>query len=94
MRLSVLLASSRRDYTPRLSFPVGEVATVIDNNVASLTSGLGSDNSFGGDNLSHERRFIFVNVDRDGGLVIVWLRLEEVFSSNFGAKGLKKTQKH
>jgi len=83
--LSVLLVDSRGDDTPRLSLPVREVTIVIDNDVASLSSSLGSDNALGRDNLSGERSLILPDIHGNGGLVIVRLGLEEVLSGNLGA---------
>ena len=45
MRLSVLLTDTWRHDTPRLALPVGEVAIVINDNVACLTSSLWSDDA-------------------------------------------------
>jgi len=83
--LSVLFTITRRDDTPGLSLPVREVTTVIDDDVASLTGGLGANDALGGDNLSGEGGLVLVNIDRDGGLVIVRLGLKEILSSNLGA---------
>ena len=86
MGLSVLLTVAWWDDTPGLSLPVWEVSIVINDDVASFTSGLWSDNSLGGDNLSGERSLVLVNVDRNSRLVIVRLGLKEVLSSDLGAK--------
>mmetsp|Transcript_19891 Transcript_19891/g.30728 ORF Transcript_19891/g.30728 Transcript_19891/m.30728 type:complete len:338 (+) Transcript_19891:241-1254(+) len=87
MGLSVLLVDSRGDNTPRLTLPVGEVTIVIDNDVASLTSGLGSDNALGGNNLSSEGSLVLPHIDRDGRLVIVRLGLKEIFGLHGSAEG-------
>ena len=83
--LSVLLTVARGDDTPRLALPVREVTTMIDDDVASLSCSLGSDNTLGRYNLSSERSLVLVNIDRNSGLVIVRLSLKEVFSSDLGA---------
>mmetsp|Transcript_515 Transcript_515/g.331 ORF Transcript_515/g.331 Transcript_515/m.331 type:complete len:338 (-) Transcript_515:21-1034(-) len=85
--LSVLFTSSWRDYSPGLSLPVWEVAIVVNDDVASLTSCFWSYNTLGGDNLSCERGLVLVYVYRNGGLIIVWLSLKEVLSGNSGAEG-------
>ena len=72
MGLSVLFADARRDDAPRLTLPIGEIAIVIDDDVTGLTSGLGSNNSFGGHDLSSEGGLVFIDVDLDGRLVVVW----------------------
>jgi len=89
--LSVLFTDTRRDYTPRLALPVREVTIMVDDDMASLTSGLGSDDSLGRDNLSSERCLVFVNIDRDSRLVIVRLGLKKILlSSNSSAATEKK----
>ena len=75
--LSVLLGARRND-TPGLSLPVREVTLVVNDDVASLTSSLWSNNTLGGDNLSSERSLVLVNIDRDVGLVIVRLGFQEI----------------
>ena len=85
MGLSILLASAWRDDTPRLSFPVWEITVVVDDNVASFSGGLGSNNALGRDNLSSERCLVLVNVDRNSRLIVVWLGLKKVFSGNLRA---------
>ena len=75
--LSVLLLS-RGDDTPGLSLPVRELTLVIDDNVASLTGCLWSNNTLGGDDLSGEGRLVLVRIDRDGFLVPVRLGFQEV----------------
>jgi hypothetical protein len=76
--LAVLLTGSWWDDTPRLTLPVWEVTFVVDDNVASLTSGLRSNDALGGDNLSGERCLVLPDIDRDLGLIKVWLSLKEV----------------
>jgi len=58
---------------------------VVDDDVASLSGGLGSDNALGGDNLSGEGSLDLSGVDRDSALVKVWLGLEEILGGNLGA---------
>ena len=62
---------------------------MVDDNVASLTSGLWSDNTLGRNNLSGERSLVLVNVDRDSGLVKVRFCLKEILCSKVGA-GVRK----
>jgi hypothetical protein len=83
---SILLSGTRGHDTPRLSLPVREVTTMVDDDVVSLTSGLGSNNLLGGDNLSGERGLVLVHVDRNSGLIIVGFSLKEVLSSDLRAK--------
>jgi len=83
--LSVLLSVSRGDDTPGLTFPVREISIVIDDDVAGLSSGLGSDNALGGDNLSGEGSLVLVDVHRNSGLVIVRLGLKEILGGNLSA---------
>ena len=83
--LSILLTVAWGDYSPGLSLPVREVTIMVDDNVASLTSGLGSDNSLSGDNLSGERSLVLVSVDRNSGLVIVRLGFKEVLLCRSGS---------
>jgi hypothetical protein len=45
--LSVLFTDTWGNDTPGLTLPVWEVTIVVDDNVACLTSGLGSDNALG-----------------------------------------------
>jgi hypothetical protein len=83
--LSILFTDTRRNDTPRLSLPVWEVTTMVNDDMASLTSGLRSYNSLGGNNLSSERGLVLVNIDRNSRLIIVWLCLKEVFCGKLGA---------
>lgn len=78
MRLAVLLADTRRDDAPGLAFPERKVTIVVNNDVACLSSGSGSDDALGRHNLSSERGLVLVDIHRDSALVIVWLGLEEV----------------
>jgi hypothetical protein len=75
-----------------LALPVGKVTIMVDDNVAGLTSGLGSNNFLGGDNLSGEGRLVLVNVYRDSGLVIVWTGLQEVLLAVDGSAEKRKRQ--
>jgi hypothetical protein len=61
-----------------LALPVGEVTVVVDDDVACFSGGLGSDDTFGGDDLSSEGGLVFVGVGDNGGLVVVGGGLEEV----------------
>jgi hypothetical protein len=78
MGLSVLFTNTRRNDTPGLAFPVWEVTIVVNDDVASLTSGLGSNDTLGGYNLSGERSLVLIHIDWDSRLVIVGFGLEEV----------------
>jgi hypothetical protein len=78
MRLSVLLAVTWRDDTPRLSLPVREISLVVDNDVAGLSGSLWSDNTLGRHDLTSEWRLVLVNVDRNGRLVPVRAGLQKV----------------
>jgi hypothetical protein len=78
MWLSVLLAGAWWDYSPRLSFPVWELTLMVNDNVASLTSGLWSDNAFGRNNLPNEWFLILVHIDRDVCLIPVGACLQKV----------------
>ena len=75
---SIPLSYTRRNDTPGLSLPVREVSLVVDDDVASLTSCLRSDNTLGRDNLPSEGGLVLVGVDRDRGLVPVRLGLQEI----------------
>jgi len=85
--LSVLFTGTWWDYTPRLTFPVWEVTVVVDNDVASFSGCLWSNNTFGGDNLSSERGFVFVYIDWYSRLVIVWLGFKEVLLGSKSTPG-------
>ena len=51
---------------------------MVNDNVASLTSGLWSDNAFGRNNLSGEWSLVLEGVYRNTRLVPVWLSLKVV----------------
>jgi hypothetical protein len=63
---------------------------MVDNDVAGLTCGLWTDNFLGGDDLSRERGLVLENVDRDIGLVVVRLSLEEVLGGEKGSTVINK----
>jgi len=84
--LSVLLTVTRGHYSPGLSLPVREVTVVIDDDVASLSGGLGSNNTLGGNNLSGERGLVLVNIYRNRGLIKERLCLEEILGGDLGAE--------
>jgi hypothetical protein len=84
--LSVLFANTRGDNSPGLSLPVREVTVMIDDNVASLSGGLGSNNTLGRNDLSSERSLVLVNIDRNIGLVIIRLSLEEILCSKLSVE--------
>jgi hypothetical protein len=63
MRLAVLFADTRGDDTPTLALPVRKVTIVVDDDVASLTGGLGADDLLAGHNLSGEGGLV-LDVDR------------------------------
>jgi hypothetical protein len=83
---SLLFVFTRRNYTPGLSLPIREVSLMVNDDVACLASGLWSNNSLGGDNLSSEGSLVLPNIDRNSGLIIVWLSLKEILGGNLGAK--------
>ena len=78
MGLSILLTNTRWDNTPGLSLHVGEISIVIDDDVASLTSGLRSDDALGGDDLSGEGGLVFVGVYLEVGDIVVGGELKEI----------------
>ena len=87
MWLSVLFADTRRDDSPGLTFPVREVTTVVDDDVAGFTGGLGAYDALYGHNFSGERRLVLESVDRNSGLIIIGLGLKEIlFGSDEGAE--------
>mmetsp|Transcript_21509 Transcript_21509/g.32028 ORF Transcript_21509/g.32028 Transcript_21509/m.32028 type:complete len:348 (+) Transcript_21509:155-1198(+) len=86
MGLSVLFTGAWGDHTPGLALPVGEVAIVVNDDVASFTSGLRSDNALGRNNLSCEGCLVLPHVDGDGRLVMVWLSLQEILGGQLSAK--------
>ena len=66
---------------------------MIDDDVASLTGGLRSNDALGGDNLSCERSLVLPNIDRDSALVVVWLSLKEILGTDGSAGPRKKEDK-
>jgi hypothetical protein len=88
--LAILFTDTWRDHSPTLALPVREVTIVVDDDVASLTGGLGADNTLSRDNLSSERGFVLVNIDRNSGLIKVRLSLKEILGLDSGAKEFKK----
>jgi len=93
--LSVLLTDTWGDDSPRLSLDVGEVTVVVDDDVACLSGGLGSDDALGGDDLSGEGGLVLVGVDLDLGVVVVGGVFKEVLlqvegSSELGSVGGNK----
>jgi hypothetical protein len=91
--LAILLADAWWDDTPRLSLPVWKVPIVIDDDVASLTGGLRSNDALGGDNLSCERSLVLPHIDRDSALVIVWLSFKEILGTDGSAEQRKKEER-
>jgi hypothetical protein len=77
---------SRGDDTPRLSLPVRHITFMVDDDVASLSGSLRSNNTLGRDNLSGERGLDLEGVHRNILLVIVRLGLEEILGGDLGAK--------
>ena len=51
---------------------------MVNDNVTSLASGLGSDNALGGNDLTGEGCLVLVDIDGDSGLIPVGIGLEEV----------------
>mmetsp|Transcript_31995 Transcript_31995/g.68160 ORF Transcript_31995/g.68160 Transcript_31995/m.68160 type:complete len:339 (-) Transcript_31995:106-1122(-) len=78
MGLSVLLAVARGDDAPGLALDVGEVAVVVDDDVAGLAGGLGANDALGGDDLSSEGGLVLEGVDLHSGVVVVGGVLKEV----------------
>jgi len=76
--LAVLLTVAGGDDTPGLTLDVGEITLVVDDDVAGLTGGLGSDDTLGGHDLTGEGGLVLVGVDLDSGVVVVGGVLEEV----------------
>ena len=85
MGFPILFAGTRRDDTPRLALPVWKVTVVVNNNVASFSGGLRSDDALGRDNLSSEWGLVLVHVHGNGRLVIIRFGLKEVFRGNLSA---------
>ena len=80
--LTVLLTDTRGHDSPGLSFPVREVALVINDDVACFPCSLGPNDTLGGHNLACEGGLVLVNIYRNGGLIVVGLSLEEVLLSS------------
>jgi hypothetical protein len=78
MGLAILLTNTGWDNTPGLSLNVGKISIVIDDDVASLTGGLGSNDALGGDDLSGEGCLVFVGVDLEVGDIVVGGELKEI----------------
>jgi hypothetical protein len=76
--LAILFTVTRGENTPGLSLNVREITLVINNNVASFTSGLWTDNTLGGNDLSSEGCLVLVGVYLDLGMVMVRGVLKEV----------------
>ena len=87
-----LLQQTRRDNTITLSFPVGHLSKVIDDNIASFASCLGTNNSLHGNNFTDMRFLGFVCVQRNIWHVIVRISFQEIlsFRCRFGEYGAKK----
>ena len=51
---------------------------MVNDDVASFSSGLGTNDSLGGNDLSSERSLVLVDVHRNGGLIVVGLGLKKV----------------
>ena len=91
MGLSILFTDTRRDDSPRLPLPVGEVTIVIDDDMACLTGSFGADDAFASDNLSSERSLVLEHIHWDSGLIPVRFCLEEVLlSGNSSAESKEK----
>ena len=59
-----------------------EVALMVNNNVAGLTSSLRSNNPLGANNLSSEGSLVLVHIDRNGRLIPVRTGLKEVLGQS------------
>mmetsp|Transcript_15434 Transcript_15434/g.33427 ORF Transcript_15434/g.33427 Transcript_15434/m.33427 type:complete len:349 (-) Transcript_15434:60-1106(-) len=86
--LSVLLAVAGGHDAPGLSLDVGEVAVVVDDDVAGFAGGLWADDALLGDDLSGEGGLVFVGVDLDARVVVVGGILEEVLVQVEGSSEL------
>ncbi len=75
MGLSILFTDTWWDNTPGLTLPEGEVALVVDDDVAGFSGGLRANNPLGGNNFTSEGCLIFPHVDRNGTLVPIRSRL-------------------
>lgn len=88
--LAVLLAHAGGDDAPGLSLDVGEISVVVDDDVAGLSGGLGSDDALGGDDLSGEGGLVFVGVDLEFGNVVVGGEFEEVLLQAEGGPDVRR----
>jgi len=86
MGFSVLRTVTRGHNSPGLSLPVRKVTVVVDNDVASLSGSLRSNNLLGGHNLSGKWSLVLVHVYWNRTLVIVRLSLKEILCSDLGAE--------
>lgn len=59
---------------------------MVNDNVTSLASGLGSDNALGRNNLASEGCLVLVNINGDSGLIPVGTGLEEVLLTTVDGK--------
>ncbi len=55
---------------------------MVDDDVTSLTSGLGSDDTLGGDNLSSERCLVLVHINRNRRLIPIRLGFKKILLSS------------
>ena len=60
---------------------------MVDDNIASFASSLCTHNSLCADNFTDEGLFCLVGLQRNVGSGMVWFRLQEVLSMNFGRTG-------
>jgi len=76
--LAVLLTLTRGDNSPGLPFPEGHITIMVHNDVASLSSGLGTNDALGRHNFGGKGSLVLEGVDGDGRLIEVRVSLEEV----------------
>mmetsp|Transcript_30240 Transcript_30240/g.47335 ORF Transcript_30240/g.47335 Transcript_30240/m.47335 type:complete len:289 (+) Transcript_30240:439-1305(+) len=87
--LAILGVQAGRQNAVRLALPVRHLAEVIDDDVASLTRGVLTNNSLAGDDLANMRLLVLVGVEGDARHVKVGVSLKEVLGlSDCRSEGL------
>jgi len=87
--LAILGVQAGRQNTVRLALPIRHLAEVIDDDVASLTRGVLTNNSLAGDDLANMRLLVLVGVEGDARHVKVGVSLKEVLGlSDCRSEGL------
>ena len=90
MWLAVLGVDSRWDNSVGLALPVRHFTEVIDDDVASFTDGIGTDDSLDGNHFANVRSGRFESLKRDVGLVKVRVGLQEILfatGTSYGGSG-------